>query len=47
MKKIILVILLIMMSTLAFATSGRTDSNGGHHTSQCDHARGICYYHRH
>ena len=47
MKKIILTILLVIISTIVFSHSGRTDSNGGHHTSQCDHANGICYYHYH
>lgn len=45
LKKIL--ISLFLLSTLALAHSGRTDSQGGHHTSQCDHSRGICYYHYH
>lgn len=45
MKKVLL--LFLILSSLALAHSGRTDSNGGHHTSQCDHTRRICYYHYH
>lgn len=45
MKKVLF--LFLLLSSLVLAHSGRTDSKGGHHTSQCDHARGICYYHYH
>lgn len=45
LKKIL--IFLFLLSTLVLAHSGRTDSNGGHHTKNCNHAAGICYYHYH
>lgn len=45
MKKILL--FLFLTSSILFAHSGRTDSKGGHHTKNCDHNRGVCYYHYH
>ncbi len=47
MKKVLLLLCFLLLTLFSFAHPGRTDSNGGHHTSQCDHARGICYYHYH
>lgn len=39
--------IILFTATASFAHSGRTDSNGGHHTSECNHKNGICYYHHH
>lgn len=39
--------LIIAISSVAYATSGRTDKYGGHHTKDCQHDKGICYYHFH
>lgn len=46
MKRICL-ILLLSLTVATFAHPGRTDKNGGHHTSKCNHKKGVCYYHYH
>jgi hypothetical protein len=49
MKKIIIcVVSVLVLSTQAFAHSGRTDKNGGHNCSQKSIDKGLCTgYHYH
>jgi hypothetical protein len=48
LSKFILVLIIASLSTMSFAHSGRTDSNGGHNCSDKSKRKGLCTgYHYH